>query len=278
MRRLSELPLGLYEKAMCFSLTWEEKMRLAAQSGYDYLEINIDGTPERLKRLESEECAWELYDASRKTGIPVYTFAFTANRMFPLGSEDDDKRNRGIELLKKAIVFAGRAGIRVIHIAAYDELDGQDNENTKWLFQKSVRECVAYAAHFGVILAFETMDTEFMDSVAKVMEYVRMIGSPYLQVYADVANITAAGYDPAIDMAAGGRHIVGMHLKDSKEKAIRDIAFGTGDVDFDACFRALSQMNYQGFFTAEMWCYDDPQFHSYLKEANVFLREKLAKY
>ena len=278
MSKLSELPLGLYEKAMCFSLTWEEKLRLARDSGYDYMEINIDGTPERLERLNGPQCAWELAEAVHKTGVPVYTFAFTANRAFPLGSEDPATRETGVSLLKKAVLFASRAGIRAIHIAAYDAADGKGTRSTRELFRESVRECVACAAQHGVILAFETMDTEFMDSAKKVMEYVRGMDSPYLQVYADVGNITAAGRLPWVDLPAGGSHIVGIHLKDSRGKQIRDIPFGAGDVDFDACFKALAQMEYQGFFTAEMWSYDDPAFHSRLKEANVFLREKLARF
>ncbi len=278
MGKLCTLPLGLYEKAMCFSLSWEEKLNLARESGYDYMEINIDATSERLARLDDPECAWELAQACHKTGVPVYTFAFTANRAFPLGSEDEQTRGQGIQLLKKAVFFAHRAGIRVIHIAAYDELDGKSNMTTRGLFWQAVKESVCFASRYGVILAFETMDTPFMDSVEKIMEYVGRMGSPYLQIYADIANITAGGKDPVCDLPMGGKHIVGIHLKDGKGDVIRDVPFGEGDVDFDACLRSLAQMQYGGFFTAEMWCYDDPAFHPYLKEANRFLRAKLACY
>ncbi len=278
MGKLSMLPLGLYEKAMCFSWSWREKLEFVRESGYNYMEINIDGTPERLERLDDPACALALQAACRETGIPVYTFALTANRAYPLGSEDTKTREQGIALLKKAVVFAQRAGIRVIHIAAYDEVNQESNDNTRGLFTRAVMEGVQYAARHGVVLAFETMDMPFMNSVCKVMEYVRLLDSPYLQVYADVANITAAGYDPAFELSAGGRHIVGIHLKDSRGSVIRDVPFGEGDVDFDACFRALAQIQYGGFFTAEMWCYEAPAFCEYVKEANRFLREKLACY
>ena len=42
--------LGLYEKAVPGSLTWEEKFRAAAAAGYDYLEISIDETDQKLAR------------------------------------------------------------------------------------------------------------------------------------------------------------------------------------------------------------------------------------
>ena len=275
---LSDLPLGIYEKAFCSSLSWEEKLWLVKENGYDYLEINVDGTKERLARLESPRCAYELSEAIAKTGVPVYTFAFTANRAFPLGSADAERRRKGIAYLKKAIIFAHKTGIRIIHIAAYDETERTGTAETKIRFREAVEECILFASRYGVILAFETMDVPFMDTVDKIMRYVREFDSPYLQVYADIGNITAGGHDPGIDLACGGNHIVGIHLKDSKGKQIRDIAFGEGDVDFDSCLRTLKQIGYGGFFTAEMWCYDAPDFLPYLKKANQFLRAKLERW
>ena len=41
----------------------------------------------------------------------------------------------------------------------------------------------------GVILAFETMETEFMNTVEKAMKYVNLVNSPYLQVYPDCGDV-----------------------------------------------------------------------------------------
>jgi len=48
------------------------------------------------------------------------------------------------------------------------------------------------AARYGIILAFETMETEFMNTIEKAMYYVNEVNSPYLQVYPDLGNITNA--------------------------------------------------------------------------------------
>lgn len=43
--------IGIYEKAMPNSLTWREKLLCAKENGYDFLEISIDESDEKLSRL-----------------------------------------------------------------------------------------------------------------------------------------------------------------------------------------------------------------------------------
>ena len=53
--------LGLYEKAMPKELTWKEKMLAAKEAGFDFIEISIDETDEKLARLNwSKEERLEL--------------------------------------------------------------------------------------------------------------------------------------------------------------------------------------------------------------------------
>ena len=40
--------IGLYEKAMPKELTWKEKLEAAREAGYDFVEISIDETDEKL--------------------------------------------------------------------------------------------------------------------------------------------------------------------------------------------------------------------------------------
>ena len=47
--------LGLYEKSMPSDLTWKEKLIIAKESGFDYLEMCIDESDAKLSRLEWDE-------------------------------------------------------------------------------------------------------------------------------------------------------------------------------------------------------------------------------
>lgn len=275
MSKLKHLPFGIYEKALCSNMSLKEKLCVANEAGYDFLEMSIDASEEKISRLYDPEYAIMVRDVIISTNVQIYTLALTVNRSYPLGSENEETREKGIELVKRAIDFSCKAGIRIIHIAAYDEHGALRNCNSENLFKKSIVECVNYASKQGVILALETMDTNFMGSSQRVMEYVRMLDSPYLQVYVDVGNLTAMGIDPSVDLPVGGRHIVGIHLKDTVLNEFRDIPYGKGIVDFPKCFQILSQMKYQGFFVAEMWSHDDPGCLLQIKNAYSFLKDRM---
>ena len=45
--------LGLYEKSMPNTLTYEEKLKLPKASGFDYMEISIDESDEKLSAVRS---------------------------------------------------------------------------------------------------------------------------------------------------------------------------------------------------------------------------------
>ena len=46
-------PLGIYEKALPKDLNWTSRLALAQARGFDFLEISIDESDERLARLDN---------------------------------------------------------------------------------------------------------------------------------------------------------------------------------------------------------------------------------
>lgn len=278
MKNLRELPLGVYEKAMDNRQTWQEKLILAKECGFDCLEMSVDATPQRMNRLYDTQTVHQLCGAIEETGIPIHTMALTALRQYPLGSEDEPVRDKALELVRKAVDLSASCGIGVIHLAGYDEHGDKRNEHTDRRFRDGICRCVDYAAPHGVTLAIETMDTPYMGSCRNIIELCRAIGSEHLKCYVDIGNLTASSLDVEEEISIAAGSIAGVHLKDTKPGIYRDILFGEGTVDFDVCLQALKCSGYQGTMVAEMWSYDDPAFHSYLKQASAFLRKKLAQY
>ena len=63
MRKLDDINIGIYEKALPKNISWEERIKLVKECGYDFMEISIDETDERLARLEySKEEIKEIRD------------------------------------------------------------------------------------------------------------------------------------------------------------------------------------------------------------------------
>lgn len=271
-----EYRLGLYEKSMPNTLSWVEKLNVVKESGFDYLEISIDESDARLARLDQP--IDEIKEAINKTGVPICSMCLSGHRKYPLGSHDQKIQERSLEIMKKAILFAADLGIRIIQLAGYDVYYETGDASTKEAFANNLKKCVDMAAKYGIVLGFETMETPFMDTVEKSMEYVNLIQSPYLGVYPDIGNLKNAsllyGVDVNEDLMCGKGHIVASHLKETVPGKYREIPFGTGHTEFVKNIKTLKRLGVR-MFVGEFWYVQNEDWKDVIFHANQFLREKL---
>lgn len=273
--------LGLYEKAMPNSLSFEEKMICAKEAGFDYIEISIDETDEKLSRLDWDaDTRNELVSLMQKHNMPIRAMCLSGHRKYPFGSGDKNIEQKSLEIMEKALKLADDLGIRVIQLAGYDVYYEKSTSETMERFEKNLKKATDMASKYGILLGFETMENDFMDTVEKSMYYVNKINSPYLGVYPDCGNLTNASIiyknDVIDDIAKGDGHILAMHLKETVVGKYREIAFGTGHVDFDKIIKKATSMGIKRFVT-ELWHTDD-DWKKHIKFANDIMREKIEKY
>ena len=263
--------IGLYEKAMPSSLNWEEKLKCAKDCGYDFVEISIDETDARLARLEwtAQERA-QLRETMQKIGVPIRSMCLSGHRKYPFGASDPAVRRRSLEIMEKAIQLSDDLGIRVIQLAGYDVYYEEGSEQTRKDFADNLKKAVEMAAVHGVVLGFETMETEFMNTVEKAMNYVNRVNSTYLNVYPDLGNITNAaktyGTQVAGDLRTGTGHLVAMHLKETVPGKFREIPFGTGHVDFEEGIAVAWELGVRKFVT-EFWYTGNTEWRADLADA-----------
>ena len=273
--------LGLYEKAMPGSLTWAEKLQAAKAAGFDYVEMSIDETDEKLDRLDMTDGELdEIRAAMRATGLPFRSICLSGHRKYPLGCPDAAKQARSLEIMEKAVRLAANLGIRTIQLAGYDVYYEEGSDETRADFLRNLCRAAEMAAKEGVQMGFETMETPFMDTVAKAMHYVRVVDSPYLGVYPDAGNITNAALlyhgNTMADLESGRGHIVAVHLKETVPGKYREIPFGTGHVDFRAIIDKSWELGVRRF-VAEFWYDPATNWQEELSSANAFLRNYLDK-
>ncbi|MDX5630861.1 MULTISPECIES: L-ribulose-5-phosphate 3-epimerase [unclassified Brenneria] len=253
-------PLGIYEKALPKSLSWPERLALAKSCGFDFVEMSVDETDERLSRL-----AWSttqrasLVAAILESGVTIPSMCLSAHRRFPFGSHDEAIRERAREIMLQAIQLARDLGIRTIQLAGYDVYYEEQDSGTRQRFADGLAWAVDKAAAAQVMLAVEIMDTAFMNSITKWKEWDRQLSSPWFSVYPDIGNLSAWGNDIPQELALGIDRIAAIHLKDTypvtatSKGQFRDVPFGQGCVDFVGLFRNLKNLNYRGAFLIEMW-------------------------
>lgn len=273
--------LGLYEKSMPNNLTWKEKLMAAKEAGFDFVEMSIDETDDKLARLDmTKEYRFELLRIMYEVGIPIRTMCLSGHRKYPLGSSNKEISDKGMEIMEKAIQLADDLGIRIIQLAGYDVYYEQSTPETIKRFSENLKKAVLMAARAGVVLGFETMETEFMNTVKKSDNYVNMIGSTYLNVYPDSGNITNAAvtYQTNVieDLEAGAGHLVAMHLKESMPGKFREIPFGTGHVDFETMIHTAWNLGIRKFVT-EFWYVGNEYWKEDLKLVNSMMTKILDK-
>ena len=275
----SSYSLGLYEKAMPSGLDFKEMLSLTSRCGFDRLEISIDESDGRLSRLDwSRKKIRDLGSLVDDLGVPIKTMCLSGQRRFPFGSHEKVIRERSIEIIKKAVDFSARLGISIIQLAGYDVYYEDHDEQTVAWFEKNLRIATTYASKAGVILAFETMETPFMDTVGKAMSYVDKIKSPFLGVYPDIGNLQNAAvvYDSDLmaDIQCGEGHIFAAHLKETKPGVYRDMDFDTGHTDYNSCLQVLWGMGVR-IYTGEMWDDGKGNTEERITKASNFLRSKI---
>ena len=278
---MKKYTLGLYEKAMPSSLSWEERLTEAKNAGFDFVEISIDETDEKLARLDwSASERLELVRTMEKIGVPIRSMCLSGHRKYPLGSPSEATRARSMEIMEKAIALADDLGIRVIQLAGYDVYYEEGTEETRRLFGENLEKAVEMASRRSVVLGFETMETEFMNTVEKSMKYVDAVNSLYLGVYPDLGNLTNAaktyGTDVCEDIRLGTGHLTSMHLKETVPGVFREVPFGTGHVDFESGIKAAWDCGVRRFVT-EFWYTGNPEWRQDLVQASSMMRPILER-
>ena len=248
--------IGLYEKAMP-ELSWPEKFAAAKEAGYDFVEISIDASEEKIARVYmSKEERRALVALMYESGMPLRTMNVSALTKYALGDEDDAIRNRGLDIARHAIPLAADLGVRVVMFPGYDVYFGVSTPETVRRFREAIDELKQLAAQYGTLIGFETMENEFMNTVEKGMHWVKTFDSPYVQLYPDIGNTTNAavlhGTDPLADLRLGHGHMAAFHLKETKPGHFREIPYGEGHVDFPGAIETVWALGVRRFVT-EFW-------------------------
>lgn len=248
------IPVGLYEKALPAEWSWDRRLSAIAEAGYDFIEISIDESDERLARLDwgaPERSA--LRRAIADSGVRILTMCLSGHRKYPLGSHSLALRCRGLEIFRKAIDFAVEMGLGIVQVAGYDVSYEPDDADTAAYYLDGLRQGTEWASQACVMLGLENVNVPISESISTSMRLVHAVGSPWFQMYPDMANLVGAGFYPPDELRLAKDHIVAVHVKDGSRDNIRGVPFGEGNVPFTKTFQALRECDFHGPLVVEMW-------------------------
>jgi len=273
---MREVRLGVYEKALPTSLPWSERLNLARDLGFDYVELSIDESEQRQARLDPRSAERrEIRRAIAETDTAVFSICLSAHRRHSLGSADPATRARAKEILDASIELAAELGVRIVQIAGYAVYYEDETPESFDRFRDGLADGTAAAARAGVMLGIENMDTVGIASLRHGIVLADEIGSPWLQLYPDLGNLVERGLDARSEIEFAKGRMVAVHAKDARPGEPRRVPFGEGDVPFGSLFAQLAADGYAGPLLIEMWNDDAEDSLTRLKDARTWVTERM---
>lgn len=271
--------IGIYEKALPQDISWLDRLTIAKELGFQFVEMSIDESDSRLSRLNwTKEERNEIKKAIDETDVQIFSICLSGHRRFPLGSLDQKNREIAMDIMSKAIGLAVDLGIRNIQLAGYDVYYEEKSNLTRELFIQNLQQAIKLAAANQVMLSIEIMDDPFINSLTKFQRIKKQIPSPWLQAYPDIGNISAWPLnDVGYELELGIEYITAVHLKDTIKVSedfpgeFKKVPWGEGDVDFLGTLKTLKRLNYEGTFMLEMWSEADDDPIKSIIEAQKYL-------
>src|SRR5262249_38156148 len=107
------------------------------------------------------------------------------------------------------------------------------------------------AAKAGIKLAIEEVWNKFLLSPTEFAQYIDSFGSPWVGAYFDVGNVVEYGF-PQEWIRTLGHRIMKVHIKEYAKPKRFSYALGEGEIDWPEVTRALVDVGYDGWVTAEV--------------------------
>lgn len=230
----------------------EGACRAASKSGFDAIEIFPPGAaslplPE-LKRLLSEH---NLELAAIGTG------AGWVKRRLTLTAESSETRAQARAFVREIIDVAGNFSAAVIIGSMQGRFEGSvgRTQALAWLGE-ALSELGDYAKASGARLLYEPLnryETNLLNRLEDALSFLEANTGSGVKILADLfhMNIEEVSLPRAIHNA--GDWIGHVHLADSNRRPA-----GLGHTDFEPIFRALREIGYEGYISAEALPYPDP--------------------
>ncbi|MHC5543363.1 TIM barrel protein, partial [Singulisphaera rosea] len=159
--------------------------------------------------------------------------------------------------IRAIIDFAGRLGAPAIigSMQGRSGVDGVDHPTATSYLADALEELGEHAKPYGVPLIYEPLnryETNMANTLDRGVELVRSLSTQNVVLLADLfhMNIEEANLPEAIRGAAG--HIGHVHFVDSNRRPA-----GDGHLDYPPIVRALEEIGYQGYASAEAFPYPD---------------------
>jgi len=255
--------------------SFAQKADVLQELGFEGVELSGFGGTEPIEKLKRHADEVERVLEGRELAVSSICGGFA---MAFLGA-DVSVRKKAIADYKDALKVAGRlgaAGPILVPIFGPPQLSDPWPMKSVTDLEKELLVCivqdvapVAVEQHTNVLLEpLNRYETHLLNTLDDGVEICKMAGNPPgLKIMADFFHMNIEEFDIAESIRRAGQFISHVHLADSTRKEP-----GSAHTDFKAGFRALKDVNYQGFMAFECGLTGDDPKKTLARSVN-FLKE-----
>ena len=227
----------------------KDKFALLKELGFDGVEMS---SPNDLSRDEVRE-------ARSATGLPIHGVVDSAHWQKTLSDPDAAVRAEGVEALRTALRDAQAYGASTVLLVPAVVNKSVSYDDAYRRSQVEIRKVLPEAKELGVRIALENVWNHFLLSPLEFARYIDEFESEWIGAYFDIGNIVNYGW-PEQWIGVLGPRILKLDVKEfSRKKRDEeglwsgfDVQLGEGDVDWPAVMKALENIDYSGWATAEI--------------------------
>lgn len=275
----------------------KESIRLIREVGYEGVEILCD-VPHAYPPSLDEEDILSIQEIISKNNIEIsnlnaFTLYAITDIYHPSWIESDKQlRELRIQHTINCLRLAKKIGAKNISTEPggpidvgndnkYNNNDFKNNTNNKRssydlealqeFFVNGIVRTSKVAEEYGVKILVEPEPGLLLQNSEQFLKFIKNINSHYVGLNFDMGHFFCVREDPAALIYNLAEHIGHFHLADIAHTRVHNhLIPGQGSVDFASIFKAISEINYQGFITVELYPYqDDPVYaarisHKYL--------------
>jgi sugar phosphate isomerase/epimerase len=237
---------------------WERALELTRECGYTGWEIapfTLGGRPELLPAERRQQLA----DQVSRSGVEVVGLHWLLAKTegYHLTTHDAEIRGRTARYLGQLAELCRDLGGSLMvlgsplqrNFSPAEMTHAQAAENARQVLEAALPELEKHQ----VTLALEPLgpgEGNFWNHAAQTVEVIQQINSPNVQLHLDVKAMSTEGTDISDIIRANAAHLVHFHANDPNL-----LGPGMGDVDFVPIFKALRDVQYEGWVSVEVFDY-----------------------
>lgn len=221
----------------------EDKFNLIKSLGFQGVEMDSPSNVDRDEAVRARD----------KTGIDIHGVVDSVHWNIRLSDPDVAVRAKGVAALEGALRDAKAYGAStVLLVPGVVKGEGENFEQVWSRSQAETRKVLPLARELGVKIGIEVVWNNFLTTPDQLVKYVDEFEDPIVGAYFDTSNMIKYGVPPAEWIRKLGKRMLKFDMKGYNGKTNEWVDIGEGTEDWPEVLKALEEVGYRGWATAEV--------------------------